>query len=201
MRTLGTISTMCALILAVGCDDSRGGEDAGGGIVLMDAGPGMMGTDAGPGMMGTDAGPGMMMGGACAEPLPDLRDIAMDPMAPPDLLPRCAADTQTCIDDALTAMDIMALQACLTGDTTPGVDIGGGQTLTCEFCFNVQFNKCVDAACTSQFADLRCCAEAAGCADINSCPACMAESDALSSCSMGSVSIPGCATYTDACFP
>ncbi|MEM9071331.1 MAG: hypothetical protein AAGE52_22685 [Myxococcota bacterium] len=181
------------LLLALGCGDDDGR------IMLMDTGPGRDGGVADSGG-GTDASGGVDAGGGgmCMQPTPDLAVLNMDPAAMGMLLPRCAPATRTTLQ-ACTNVD--CLVGALNGDTTPGVDIGGGQIINCNACFNIQFNRCLDERCGTQFAAFRCCAEANGCADINNCPACSTENDALTSCAMtAGVTIPSCTAFTDPCF-
>ncbi len=194
---------MAGVILsAFGCDDGRGGMDA-GEMVSIDSGPGMMGRDGGPGMMGRDGGPGMMvgsdagpMGAACREPAPDLIELDMDSMTM--LLPRCAADTRTCYN---ACTDIVCRLDCISADMTPEVDIGG-RVVDCGACLGIQLDRCVENDCATQSADERCCVEAAGCTVSYDCPACTAEYDAFVGClAANGISTAGCAPFTDICFP
>jgi len=190
MNKLTISLTIFAMALG-GCgDDDRDGDDT---ITLMDSGPA---TDMG---TGTDLGTGTDGGGtrSCEQPLPNLVDLNMDPMAMGMLLPRCEAATVDCVN---ACEDLDCQTACLQADTTPSVDIGAAQPLDCELCFNVQFNSCLFDACPTQGADFLCCTEDQGCSDINNCPACGTESDAFSACAMPAAS--GCFTadYLAACF-
>jgi len=184
-----TISLTIFAMALTGCGD----DDRPGDIVIPDSGTtdmGPVGTDMG----GTDSGSGPRM---CEEGLPNLVELNMDPMAMGMLLPRCEAGTVDCINDCT---DTACQTACLEADTTPGVDIGGGQVLNCETCFNVQFNACLFDACPSEGTALLCCAEDNGCGNDLGCAACSAENSTFGDCAMPAAS--GCFTpdYLQACF-
>ncbi len=120
---------MACLAMLAGCDDGRGGDDA-GGIVLMDSGPG---SDAGPPAT-VDAGPG-----GCA---PMQSSAPQMPMA-------CAASTLTCLMGAGTAM---AQQACIMADANAancGACIQQDVFFTCTS---------PSGGCAQQWGDIQCCA-------------------------------------------
>lgn len=193
MKTLAILCTFSFLVVGCG-DDDRPDTDTGPIMLDRDGG-----TDTGTLDTGTDTGGGVDAGPVCMpQPRPDLRDIAMMEGGE-GLIPRCSMETLDCINACTSTM---CLLDCLAADATAPFDVGMGQTVNCNACFNIQFNKCLDVACNDQFDALLCCAEAMGCADINTCPACSAESTALNSCSMSEgVSIPSCTSFTSACFP
>ena len=191
MNKLAISLTMFAMALG-GCGD----DDRPGDITFPDSGPR---TDMGP--SDTDMGTtGADMGGGprdCEQPLADLVEINMSPMAMGMLLPRCAAATRTCVTDCGT--DQACVANCVMNDMTPGVDVGGGTVLDCNLCFNYQFNACIYDACPSQFSTFLCCGDDNGCTDLNNCPACNTEQMALVSCFMAAA--PDCDTnFQAACF-
>jgi len=174
-----------ALVLA-GCssDSGRrsGGEEDGGGIVLMDSG-----TDTDSGMTGTDSGAGGSDSGTGA------RECAAMLMAlPSDVLPRCSAETQTCVSGCT---DGACLQGCMDADTTEPVMVSG-TTIDCGVCVNYQLFYCLDSmGCHDQVAALNCCVEdnCGSAADVNACAQsmCSTEFGNLNTCAGSS----GC-TYT-----
>jgi hypothetical protein len=185
-----TISLTIFAMAFAGCGD----DDRPGDIVIPDSGPG--GDDMGPGT--TDMGPPAMdMGPSqCEQPLTDLVELNMDPMAMGMLLPRCAAATETCVADC--ADDTTCQTGCVMDDDTPGVNVGGGTVLDCNLCFNYQFNACVYDSCPDEFTAVLCCAEAAGCANAFDCPACESENMALGTCA--SPVVASCDEFQAACF-
>jgi hypothetical protein len=179
-------------VLAIGCGDDDGGRPGtDSGLMLMDSGmivlpdTGMMPT--------TDAGTTPM--GECAEPVPDLRDLAMDPMAPAGLLPRCTAETLSCINGASSAE---AQATCRMGDTQAPLTVEG-ESLDCEWCWGFQTLSCVSDSCPSEYATYNCCAEAAGCTG-DTCPACETQFNALRTCFQAQP-MGTCNEFLLGCFP
>lgn len=178
---------LCATLALVGCgdDDTRTvmlmdsgpGTDSGGGGV--DTGP--SGTDSGP--MGTDSGGGSRDCEMALESLPSV------------ILPRCSADTATCINGCA---DIDCQNMCLDADTTPPETMSG-QMIDCNICFNYQVNVCIDMNCPTEFAAFRCCLEDNACTDA-SCPACSSQLSAVQSCA-GGLPAGACTDQITACFP
>jgi hypothetical protein len=114
--------------MALGCDDGRGGDDA-GGITLMDSGPG---GDAGPGT--TDAGPG-----GCP---PATAPMAAMPMA-------CQASTLTCLMGATT---VEAQTACVMADPNAA---NCDACITQDLFFTC--SNPMGGGCNQQFGDIQCC--------------------------------------------
>lgn len=170
MSRIGTLM-VCAAMLALGfgCDDGRGGDEDGGGIVLMDSGTGDppdTGVTPPP-----DSGPPPS---TCAASFPS-------PL-PNGCLPRCSSATF----DAVVAcgMDGACQQSAIAADTTPAtnIDLGGGMTdsLNCQSCFSWQVNSCVFDACPDELAACSMCGD--GCDE--SMAGCEAEEMAINSCLM-----------------
>ncbi|MCA9613283.1 MAG: hypothetical protein KC586_11075 [Myxococcales bacterium] len=176
-------------VLGFGCGDDDGGRTSDSGLTLMDSGTIML-PDTGT-MPMVDSGTTPM--GECADPVPSLEELAMDPSAPAGLLPRCSLDTAMCLNDAA---DAAGQEACIAADTTTPLDVEGN-SLDCEFCWNYQFEACLSGECRSQYAAFSCCYEAAGCSG-SECPACETELNALISCFQGGAD---CNSYLIACFP
>lgn len=111
-------------------------------------------------------------------------------LLPAAALPRCAAATQPVVDACGSPLSVMGAGACigaaLTADTTPGFDAGGGNTVDCSTCYNVQQLGCIyGAGCDGQFDAFLCCVDANGCADPNACPACTTQINAVRLCAAG----------------
>lgn len=190
MKTLATLCTLSFLVLGCG-DDDRPRED--GGIVLDRDGGGDTGTRADTGTR-PDTGGGVDAGSTCREARTDLRVLNMDPMAMGMLLPRCSMDTATCLS---ACEDQACADACYAADTTPGVDVGGGTILDCEFCNNYQFEVCISEMCMPAYGTFICCAEANDCTGA-SCPACATELMAVQTCAQGLGA--SCNAHLQACF-
>ncbi len=181
---------------AFGCGDDDGngsGTDAGTGITLPDSG--MVGTDAGTGT-GTDAGTGTGtdagMARQCAQPQPDLRELAaMNPGA--NVLPRCAAATAMCLQGC---MDQACQTACLEADMTPPLTAGSNM-IGCDGCLNIQSLGCAsNEGCGDEVAAAICCFEDN---PSNGQTACASQIDAYRTCAQGLGN--ACAPYISACFP
>ena len=177
---------LLGLVLVFGCGDDDSRPD----IMLMDTGPrvdGGGGTDTG----GFDSGPGVDSGGGgtCNDPLP---------LLPSEALPRCSMDTLTCL---MGCADAACQNACIDADTTPPVDVGGGATINCLGCLNLQTFACGSMnGCGTQWGAWNCCLEA--CTDPNpdNCfPMCMTEQNAFFGCLDGLGTT--CQSALLSCFP
>lgn len=178
-------------MFAVACGDDDGGRTRDSGMLtLMDSGTIML-PDTGT-MPMMDSGTTPM--GECADPVPNLVDLAADPSAPAGLLPRCSAETAQCLNDAA---DGAAQEACIAADATAPLSVEG-QSLDCEFCWNYQFEACLSGECRTQYAAFSCCFEEAGCTG-SECPACQTQLDALIGCYQANPS--ACNNYLSGCFP
>ncbi|MEM9069488.1 MAG: hypothetical protein AAGE52_13325 [Myxococcota bacterium] len=180
---------------AVGSDGGGGGTDGGGGGT--DGGGG--GTDGGGG--GTDGGGGGTDGGGgrdsgsgreCEEPPMNIEDLDIDGM----LLPRCSEDTRTALSEC---GDFDCAQSAAAADATPGISLGGGFSIDCSFCINIQLSLCVESQCPDENAALRCCTADNDCEDAT-CAACDDERAALDMClEEADIMVSSCATLTDVC--
>ena len=134
MSRAAMVVVLACGVMALGCDDGGGGDDAGPGIVIMDSGPGGGGTDAGPGG-GTDSGPG----GGCPP--------AEAPM--PTMPGACSAATLTCLMGAATAE---AQQACVDMDPN---------AMNCDACITQDlFFTCsnnMGGGCSQEWGNIQCC--------------------------------------------
>lgn len=182
MRKIG-ILIACGSLLALGCDDGRGGTDA-GTIMLMDAGP----RDSGPPRL--DSGTGM-----CS-----IAGLPGIPPLPAGCVPRCSAATRSAA--AACGADSACLNGALDGDTTPAVtiDFGMGMTdsLDCTNCYYWQIQSCIFDSCPTQ---LEACLECADNCDPDV-AGCEAEGTAIDTCIMTNmVALQGCANpRVNACF-
>jgi len=165
--TLSALAWIGCSTLIAGCGDDASGADAGN-----DGGSDMdSGDDESPEDAGRDAYVWMPMGGSggssgsgggggttidsglngrmCAEP----RDYL-----PSSLLPRCSADTATCIAGCMAAADAEACRdACIEGDATPPEPSFG---LNCAACIYLTLFACIDQTdCHDGVAEVFCCIE------------------------------------------
>ncbi len=151
-----------------------GDDDVTPPVIVVDAGGGVD-MNVTPVDMGH---PDVDMGPACAP-----ANIMPLPAA---ALPRCAVATQTAVAACglpTSAAASMCIGAALAADTTAAFDAGGGQTIDCGGCYNLQQVACLySSGCDTQLDHLLCCAEANGCADPSTCAACDAEYTAVTSC-------------------
>jgi hypothetical protein len=186
MRRIGFM--MACGALALGCGGREGGDEDGGGIVLMDSGRGF---DAG---MVEEDDAGMVVTGcsvAGATGFPELPD---------GCLPRCAAATDSCIGNC--GNDNACAVACIEDDSTPpeSIDFGMGmsESINCLDCVNWGFNHCLFTSCPEAFAGCINCADA--CDDTTA--GCETEEAALASCQMANATaIQGCfGTQLGRCF-
>lgn len=123
------VALACVALMAVGCEDGRDEDDA-GGIVLMDSGPG---SDAGPGG-GTDAG-----GDSCP---PASASMPSMPMA-------CEAATLTCL---MGAADAMAQQACIDADPNA---MNCGACITQDLFYTC--SNPMGGGCDEEYGEIQCC--------------------------------------------
>ncbi|MAR57153.1 MAG: hypothetical protein CMM93_09015 [Rickettsiales bacterium] len=186
-----TISMVLMGLMAFGCgDDDRATDDD--GITIPDSGVADMNTTT-PDMNTTTPDMGEMR--ECAQELPNLVEINASPEGMGMILPRCEAATLECLQGC---EDAACEEACFTADGTPDLDLGGGNTIDCNLCYNVQFNYCIYDGCPDEFSAFLCCAEDNGCSDINNCPACSAEQDTLLTCAQPVLN--GCGEFVVPCF-
>ena len=180
MRQIGIMLACGAMMLgAVGCDDSRSGDDA-GGIVLMDSGP------------RADSGTRVDSGGMTTFPT-SCTVSAFGPL-PAACLPRCQNSTigplNACTDTACVSSTLMA-------DPTPGASVmgpGGTFTMECFDCFLWQLQTCWAESCPTEFNAWGMCDPMAG--------DCTAQENALDACLTAmSTPIGACADpRINACF-
>jgi hypothetical protein len=169
MKRLGAgiplASCVFALWLLPACgDDTSSKPDGGAGPQDGDGGARDAGRDAyvwipdsSSGGSGGSSGSGGSTGGSggsgevrmCAEPRQLLPDV---------VLPRCSADTATCIAGCATDDSGEACrEACITGDTTPPHATTG---LNCAACIYLTLFACIDATdCHDGVAEVFCCIE------------------------------------------
>lgn len=158
------------LALGFGCDDGRGGDEDGGGIVLMDSGTGDPPDTGTPGPRDSGVSPGTCeantmgeLGAAC--------------------FPRCTNATlgqvNSCAEQANSMMwTAMQYNECLdtafAADATPGTTLDGSP-FACADCYNYQTVLCYARTCPAEFNTFAMCRNA-GMSD------CMAEQMALVDC-------------------
>jgi len=136
MSRIGTLM-VCAAMLALGfgCDDGRGGDEDGGGIVLMDSGTGD------PPDTGVTPPP----------PSDSGVDDGCPPVEAPPPMPAmvCAESTFTCLMGATSAAEF---QACIDADPNPDA---------CDTCvFQDQIFTCTNSmggGCAESWGEFQCC--------------------------------------------
>ncbi|MEC7520367.1 MAG: hypothetical protein VYE22_10905 [Myxococcota bacterium] len=136
------------LALGFGCDDGRGGDEDGGGIVLMDSGPDTT-PDTGTPPPPRDSG---VTPAGC--------EISSFSALPAGCLPRCANSTigviNACPDPSTDQEGYqMCLEEALMNDAYPDGSVtfpdGSMQPIDCDFCWNWQVQSCIAETCPSEF--------------------------------------------------
>ncbi|MCB9620885.1 MAG: hypothetical protein H6724_15710 [Sandaracinus sp.] len=169
-------------VLGFGCGDDDGGRTGtDSGLTLMDSGTITL-PDTGT-MMTMDSG--TTSRGECEMPLAAL---------PAEVLPRCSAETATCISMATSNA---ALQACFDADMTPPF-VEGDFELDCGLCSTFQLISCgSNNGCGAEWADWNCCLEP--CADEACAAGCNSFRDAFVTCIQGLGAT--CQSADASCFP
>lgn len=141
------------------------------------------------GLGGTEAGDSSSTGGAC--------DIASEPL-PAEVLPRCAAETLTCLETC-GEDDLDCIDGCFQDDPT-SVDPFTG--IDCETCSLLQLLACSEPACHDANAAFLCCNAACEGQDCAA-DACAAELTAAFECAVFSAApcLEANTAGVDGCFP
>lgn len=138
--SVGRVLGVLALVVTMGCS-----ADGGRGVRTMDAGT--ISLDEGtPSVTEPGDESGSTTGRACAESVDTL---------PPEALPRCAAETSTCL---AACQDEACYDQCIANDPTPALMDAELGEVTCEDCINFNPIFCAtNEVCATEWGTYGCC--------------------------------------------